>query len=193
MTLTASELQATPFEVLYEQWYPKIVRMSQQFVPYLGTEDLRQELAEVLWKCQKRFRDDAGASFHTYLHTAMQRRLWTLSSQVKKHNPSYSDLLYLGTYHAPPEEEDSQVAWGQLAEALKEEPEDSARVYLQVMGFTSLEVAWTLMGRVNSLRYVEIARLLKVDEDSVRQAAKTAKRKLKVLSGMREEDLCLRS
>ena len=71
---------------LVAQWEPKIQKMSSSsFVIGMDREDIAQELRIALVKAARKFDETRGASFHTYLHTAMVNTIRTLISQAQRH------------------------------------------------------------------------------------------------------------
>lgn len=82
---------------LIRQWEPKIHRMLQtSYVHGLDREDLAQELRICIMKAALKFKENKGASFHTYLHTAMVNTIRTLISKASKKpiTISYNESFY---------------------------------------------------------------------------------------------------
>ena len=70
---------------LLKQWEPKIQKMcSNMWIPGYDRDDLAQELRIAVVKAAKAYDEDRGASFHTYLHSAMVNTLRTLLSKANK-------------------------------------------------------------------------------------------------------------
>ena len=70
---------------LLKQWEPKIQKMcSNMWIPGYDRDDLAQELRIAVVKAAKAYDEDRGASFHTYLHSAMVNTLRTLLSKPNK-------------------------------------------------------------------------------------------------------------
>ena len=70
---------------LIEQWEPKINKILQdKWVIGMDQDDLAQEMRIVILKAAAGFKEDGGASFHTYLHRAMLNRIFTLITQSKR-------------------------------------------------------------------------------------------------------------
>ena len=81
---------------LLKQWEPKIQKMcSNMWIPGYDRDDLAQELRIAVVKAAKAYDEDRGASFHTYLHSAMVNTLRTLLSKANKQIDTKSlDITY---------------------------------------------------------------------------------------------------
>ena len=70
---------------LLKQWEPKIQKMcSNLWIPGYDRDDLAQELRIAVIKSAKAYEENRGASFHTYLHSAMVNTIRTLLSKSNK-------------------------------------------------------------------------------------------------------------
>lgn len=81
---------------LLKQWEPKIQKMCGNiWIPGYDRDDLAQELRISVIKSAKAYDEDRGASFHTYLHSAMVNTLRTLLSKSNKQVDTKSlDVTY---------------------------------------------------------------------------------------------------
>ena len=67
------------------QWEPKIQKMvSNTFIVGMDNEDLAQELRISLIKAARKFNEDRGVLFHTYLHTSLVNAVRTLISKAQR-------------------------------------------------------------------------------------------------------------
>ena len=81
---------------LLSQWEPKIQKMcSTIWIPGFERDDLAQELRIAVVKSAKAYDDSRGASFHTYLHSAIVNTLRTLLTKANKRVDTKSlDMTY---------------------------------------------------------------------------------------------------
>tara|TARA_Y100000310_G_scaffold195134_1_gene195136 strand:+ start:496 stop:1020 length:525 start_codon:yes stop_codon:yes gene_type:complete len=81
---------------LLKQWEPKIQKMcSNLWIPGYDRDDLAQELRIAVIKSAKAYEENRGASFHTYLHSAMVNTIRTLLSKSNKQLSTKSlDVTY---------------------------------------------------------------------------------------------------
>ena len=81
---------------LLQQWEPKIQKMcSNIWIPGFEREDLAQELRISVIKSARAYDENRGASFHTYLHSAMVNTIRTLLSKADKQLDTKSlDVTY---------------------------------------------------------------------------------------------------
>ena len=172
-----TEVRDVSYDQLYVQWYPKLVKMSKRFLPYVDSDDIHQELSLVLWKCQQQFDSGRGATFHTYFHRAIVLRLMQMYRDITRHNPDFKSLVYLSSMQHDNEDEPESIVYGKYPD-MYYELEDGAEMQLEVLGFNSIEIDW-MLGRIDNLSIKEIAKVAEIAEDDVRQASKTAKRKIK--------------
>ena len=70
-----------PFERLEELWRPLLSKFAGWNIG-LPREDLYQELLLVLWRAQTGYSPDKGASFQTYLYTALLNKVGTLNHRL---------------------------------------------------------------------------------------------------------------
>tara|TARA_R110000824_G_scaffold219020_3_gene405840 strand:- start:325 stop:861 length:537 start_codon:yes stop_codon:yes gene_type:complete len=67
------------------QWEPKIQKMvSNTFIAGMDNEDVAQELRISLIKAARKFNEDKGVLFHTYLHTSLVNAIRTLISKAQR-------------------------------------------------------------------------------------------------------------
>ena len=162
------------FEDLASTWAPKIMKMSQRFIPYMDYDDLKQEILITLWKCQDSYSEDKGAVFHTYFHKAVVNMLSKLFLRVSRHNPDYNQVVYLSTYQDVGGEGDFVI---KMPYQLVQDFEISPRVFLENLGFVGLEIDW-MIGRMEKLHRSEIAELSEVSVEEIDKSIKSARRNI---------------
>ena len=178
-------LADVPFEIVYAQWIPKLMKMGRNFVPYMDEDDVRQEMTMMLWKCSQFYETtDRRISFHTYIHRAMINRLQNLRRDVQRHNPEYGSLLYLSVLEAG--EEDEDVTPHSFAEAMKELKEDvedvSLDLFIDSAGLTVYERQWVLW-KVEGYPDIFIRQELGLTYRRLLKISRSAKSKLKIQLG----------
>lgn len=83
-------------EALLKQWEPKVFSMLRRAsIRGMELEDIAQELRIVILRAASRYDVRRGASFHTYLHTALVNRIRTLITKAQGHQAEglIDDLL----------------------------------------------------------------------------------------------------
>ncbi len=139
------------FEEVVKQWTPKIEKISRLDwgIPSFDFADICQEVTIVLWRCWQTY--DKGiakrrallrggrtrpASFHTYFHSAAYRRMYTISSEVRRHNVfefSMDDLESKFIYEMEP-------TIGEELALLGLTVEEEYVVESKTLGFTSRQI-----------------------------------------------------
>jgi len=73
------------YEETLTQWEPKLHQMVHGVsIRGMEYEEILQTLRVALWKAWSKYRDDKGASFHTYLHVALRNTLASLVTKASK-------------------------------------------------------------------------------------------------------------
>ena len=173
------KISRIPFEELQKTWRPKIFKMSQKFVPYMDYDDIYQEMSIVLWKCQMNYDENNKASFHTYIHRAMANRMFNIRRDVGRSNPDYNKLVYMGSLlYSSYDDNDPENTLLEYVKhrdkAFSYTDEDSPIVFLEILGFEKLEIAW-MLGRSENLYLKDIAKLEKVSVEELKCASRTSK------------------
>lgn len=73
--------------VEYDNLIDKVATLNPIYSPYYEKEDLKQDLREILVRCNNQFDPNRGASFKTYFVTSCQHFVW---DERKKHRAESS-------------------------------------------------------------------------------------------------------